>query len=81
MNSTSYAVDHERKDAFTAVLFVALENILSLCCTGIGSRTAQPPFLSGRNPGRMGHMKEKFTKKYFLLGWSSDIEDGDMYSD
>jgi hypothetical protein len=83
MNSTSYAVDHdERKDAFTAVLFVALENIiLSLCCTGIGSRAAQPPFLSGRKPGRMGHMKEKFTKKYFLLGWSSDIEDGVMYSD
>jgi len=83
MIGTSYAVDRdERKDAFTAVVFVALESIiLSLCCTGIGSRTAQPPFLSGRKPGRMGHMKEKFTKKYFLLGWSSNIEDGDMYSD
>jgi hypothetical protein len=52
-----------------------------LCCNGIGSSTAQPLFLSGRKPGRIGHMKEKFTKKYFLLGWSSNIEDGDMYSD
>jgi len=69
MIGTSYAVDRdERKDAFTAVVFVALESIiLSLCCTGIGSRTAQPPFLSGRKPGRMGHMKEKFTKKISSL--------------
>lgn len=83
MNKTSYAVDHdERKDAFTVVSFVALENIIfSVCCTGIGSSTAQPPFLSGRKPGKMGHVKEKFTKKYFLLGWSSNIEYGDMYSD
>jgi len=36
-----------------------------VCCTGIGSSTAQLPFLSGRKPGRMGHMKEKFTKKIF----------------
>jgi len=39
MNRTSHAVDHDkRKDAFTAVLFVALENIIfPMCCTGIGS--------------------------------------------
>jgi len=61
MTRTSHAVDHDkRKDALTAVLFVALENIIfSMCCTGIGSSTAQPPLLSGRKPGRMGHMKEK----------------------
>jgi len=69
MNRYSHAVDHdERKDAFTAVSFIALENIIfSVFCTGIGSSTAQPPFFSGRKPGRMLHMKEKFTKKYFLL--------------
>jgi hypothetical protein len=74
-NRTSHAVDHyKRKDALAAVSFVASENIiLSVCCSGIGSCTAQPPFLSGRKPVRMRHMKEKFTRKNFLLGWSSYI--------
>jgi truncated hemoglobin YjbI len=67
-NRTSHAVDHyKRKDALAAVSFVASENIFSAHCNGIGSCTAQPPFLSGRKPVRMRHMKEKFTRKIFPL--------------
>jgi hypothetical protein len=63
-NKTSHAVDlDKKKNAFAAVSFVVLENIIFLvCCNGTGSCTAQPPFLSGGKPVRMRHMKEKFTK-------------------
>jgi hypothetical protein len=67
MNRTSLGVDHvERKDAFAAVSFVALENVsFPVCCNSIGTCTAQVSIPKRKEACENGTHKREIHKKVF----------------